>query len=306
MALVVTGASGLVGSAVVAEAAQRGLDVVALAGGRPARVPTGHRVATHRLDLDDPTAPTRLLDLAPQPHGVVHAAAMTDVNACERAPELAFRRNAWAPARLAQACADAGVPFLYLSSHAVFDGRVGGETEDDAPAPRNVYAFSKAAGEEAVLARGGAVVRIMPVGVQPLREDGSTFGEWLTASLRAGKDLQLFRDVRVNPTTPARCADFLLRVLERRLADGVFHLGSADVISKADVGLALLRRLPAYPGRVEVVSLAEKDVGATRPRETWVDTRRTAERVGYPMPPSREVVEALGASLSASPQVKAP
>lgn len=298
MTILVTGASGLVGSAIVAQAAASGRDVLALAGGRPDLVPPAPGVAIRSFDLDAPDAFRHVLS-GVRAEAVIHAAAMTDVNACEKFPELAFRRNAWATARMAEACAAAGVPFLFLSSHAVFDGRTGGETEDQAPAPRNAYAMSKAAGEEAVIARGGTVVRIMPVGVQPLRPNGATFGEWLTSTLRAGKDLKLFRDVRLNPTTPARCAHFLLHVAGRSPPSAILHLGSQDVVSKADLGLALLDRLPHYPGKVEVVSLAGMDVGATRPRETWVDTRRTAEAAGYPMPPSREVVESLASSLSA-------
>lgn len=86
-----------------------------------------------------------------RPDVVILAAAMTDVDGCERQPELAYRVNALGTRNVALACQVLNAPLLYVSTDYVFDG-VGREPhwEYDAPNPQCVYARSKLAGEQIV------------------------------------------------------------------------------------------------------------------------------------------------------------
>ncbi len=82
---------------------------------------------------------------------VIHAAAATDVDRCEREPEFAFRLNTLATRYLAAAAGDRDLPFVYVSTNYVFDGQKPPGTayhEWDAPAPLSSYGHSKLAGEE--------------------------------------------------------------------------------------------------------------------------------------------------------------
>lgn len=104
------------------------------------------------LDLPehDVTAPTSIIativDL--RPDLVIHGAAMTDVDRCERQPELAFRINALGTQNIALACGRCGAAMVHISTNDVFDGRLGRPYyEWDTPAPQSVYAQSKAAAE---------------------------------------------------------------------------------------------------------------------------------------------------------------
>ena len=106
------------------------------------------------LDLDEPASLVALV-ARDRPAFVVHAAAMTDVDACAREPELAMRRNGAVVGPLARACREAGVGLVLISTNEVFHGdRVDGRgyAEDDETRPRNAYGSSKRAGEEAALA----------------------------------------------------------------------------------------------------------------------------------------------------------
>src|SRR5256885_12033668 len=82
-----------------------------------------------------------------RPDGIIHCAAMTDVDACEKDAETAWAVNAAAVAALAKAPAR----LTALSTDYVFDGKRGGYDEDDAPNPQGVYARTKLAGELAAL-----------------------------------------------------------------------------------------------------------------------------------------------------------
>ena len=91
-----------------------------------------------------------------RPAGVINAAAYTAVDKAENEPKAAFRLNRDAAASMAQACADANIPFAHISTDYVFDGsKVEPYSENDLRKPISVYGESKAAGEEAIEAAGG-------------------------------------------------------------------------------------------------------------------------------------------------------
>ena len=98
-------------------------------------------------DITDPaTIVTTVADF--QPQVVIHAAAMTNVDGCERDPELAFRVNVLGTQHMALACQRAGAALVHISTNDVFDGKLGRPYyEWDRPAPQSVYARSKAAAE---------------------------------------------------------------------------------------------------------------------------------------------------------------
>lgn len=84
---------------------------------------------------------------------VVNAAAWTDVEGAELAPDTAFCVNATGAQKVAVATAALGVPLVHLSTEYVFDGfRTEPYAETDIPAPSNTYGHSKLAGEKAVAA----------------------------------------------------------------------------------------------------------------------------------------------------------
>ena len=99
------------------------------------------------LDIGSPHATQALLALFPEV--VIQAAAMTDVDGCERNPDEAYRINALGAQHVAQACAELNAAFVYVSTDYVFDGaKHAPYDEDDAPNPLSVYGRTKLHGEE--------------------------------------------------------------------------------------------------------------------------------------------------------------
>ena len=86
-----------------------------------------------------------------QPDWVLHCAALTDVDRCEREPDLAFAINAKGTENMMIACRHFQIPMLYLSSIAVFSGdKSTPYNEQDTPHPANQHGVSKWQGEQAV------------------------------------------------------------------------------------------------------------------------------------------------------------
>jgi dTDP-4-dehydrorhamnose reductase len=138
MRMLVTGAAGAVGSYVEGVFDESELVLTDVCGDFRA------------LDITDPTAVAdSFRDVAPDL--VLHLAAATDVDQCEKDHDLAFRTNAIGTQNIAIACRDAGCELVYISTAGVFSGdKIDPYTEFDEPGPANVYGHSKLAGERVV------------------------------------------------------------------------------------------------------------------------------------------------------------
>lgn len=85
------------------------------------------------------------------PHIVLHLAAATDVDRCERESFFAYLSNVVGTQHVAEACRENNATMVYISTGAVFDGlRKDPFTEDDLPNPATVYGLSKWLGERIV------------------------------------------------------------------------------------------------------------------------------------------------------------
>ena len=86
-----------------------------------------------------------------KPDLIVHAAAMPDIDDCERNPEQASRVNAEATKSLVEVARDLGAGFAFISTDAVFDGKsTRPYVETDPVNPPSVYGRTKVAAEESV------------------------------------------------------------------------------------------------------------------------------------------------------------
>ncbi|MDO5371737.1 sugar nucleotide-binding protein, partial [Paracoccus sp. (in: a-proteobacteria)] len=101
--------------------------------------PEARFVARDETDLTDPAACAALIRRE-RPSAVVNAAAYTAVDKAESDAEAARLVNADAPAAMAAACAELGIPLVHISTDYVFDGSGDqSRTEDAPPAPLGVY-----------------------------------------------------------------------------------------------------------------------------------------------------------------------
>jgi dTDP-4-dehydrorhamnose reductase len=132
--LLITGAAGQLGQALVQEATRQGWEVVA--------------TDVAELNITDPQVVQRELSRQ-RPEVVINAAAATRVDDLETDLDGALRVNAMGPRNLAVACRRLGVKLIHLSTDYVFDGtKLEPYVEWDAVGPLSVYGRSKLLGEE--------------------------------------------------------------------------------------------------------------------------------------------------------------
>lgn len=253
MKIAVTGATGQLGRAFQEIAG--GHDLVLFGG---ARSPGG-------LDLRNAAA-TRQAIAGARPDWVLHAAAMTDVDGCERDPATAHHINALGTQAVAQGAADCGARMVAVSTDYVFDGKRGNYVETDAPAPRSVYGASKLEGERlAVAALPEVAVARTSVVFGPHKKN---FVAWVRAELAAGRPIRIVKDQHVNPTLSFDLAEQILALMQAN-ASGIFHAAGATSLSRLDMAYAIadhfdLDRTLVTPIRSdELTWLAERPMNAT-------------------------------------------
>lgn len=287
MRVLVFGTTGQVARALAAEAAVRGIGLVAL--------------SRAEADLADPDACAARVAAAAA-DAVINAAAWTAVDAAEAAEAEALRVNAEAPGAMARAAAARGLPFLHVSTDYVFDGSgTRPWREDDAPAPLGVYGRSKLAGERAVAAAGGphAILRTAWV----FSGHGQNFVKTMLRLGASRPRLRVVDDQRGGPTPACAIAAALLDIAGAfhagRGASGVFHFCGSPAVSWAEFAREILG-LAGLPAEVEPIPSTDWPTPAPRPLNSTLDCRKINEVYGISQPDWRPALARVVAGLTAS------
>jgi dTDP-4-dehydrorhamnose reductase len=245
--ILVTGATGFLGTHVTA--------AVKAAGHRA--LSTGRRGGDVAVDLLAPGMVAAVVQAA-APDLVIHLAALSRLDECERDPAAALRTNAWLPEQFAERF---GARLVHVSTDLVFDGAHAPYEPHDPIGPLSVYGQSKAQGEERVRAHGGRVVRL------PLLFGPDELGRGATASLRAA--LQQRRPVSLYPNeyrTPLHAADAAAALVALAVepdGPGLVHLAGPERVSRWELG----RRFVQAQGLDEGLLQPVECVDPLRPRD---------------------------------------
>ncbi|VVB67230.1 RmlD substrate binding domain protein [uncultured archaeon] len=214
------------------------------------------------------------------PEIVIHSAALTDVDRCEREKDLAYRVNVEGTRALAQAAEKAGSFLIYISTDYIFDGSRGMYREDDRADPVNYYGYTKLLGEQ--FCRGCIARTCVTYGSGPA-SGKVNFALWLINSLKSGQNIRVVRDQFIPPTLNTSLARMVLEIADRRLC-GVYHLTGATRISRYDFALELAREFDLDPSLILPSRMKDLNWTAKRPMDSSLDTSRArAELVEKPL-----------------------
>ncbi len=277
MRLLVTGASGLLGTVAVLDRA--GTDDIVALHRAPFHVPG---VTAEVVDLTDADAVARVFDRAAPRGGAAHRGGRLHrrLRAGPRAGPAGQRRRDREPSRGSPPTA--GARLVHVSTDAVFDGTGGPYREDDEPHPLSVYARTKLASEQVALEAhpDALVARVNFFGWS--RSGTRSLAEFFRNALVRGEEVTGFADVEFASLYHRDLADALLDASAAGIS-GVRHVVSRDRCSKYDFGRAVARTFGldeslVRAGRVEDLG------GAPRSRRLSLDSSAFAAALGRPMP----------------------
>jgi len=270
MRIVITGAGGLLGQKILQAASTRDM-----------LLPTHYSVPSTpnsvKMDVTDiKQVHDRLLAL--RPDAMIHAAALTNVDECERDKERATLVNSLGTRNVAEVCRQLGCRMIYVSTDYVFNGEKGMYVETDTPSPINHYGSTKLEGEDHVkeLCEDYAICRTSVLyGWNPTR---SNFATWIIDSLRKRRLIKVMDDHYNSPTLADNLAEALLELAHRPLC-GVFHTAGAERVSRYDFAVGLARTFNLEPDLIARARMKDlKFWVARRPPDSSLSVDK-AERI---------------------------
>jgi dTDP-4-dehydrorhamnose reductase len=217
------------------------------------------------------------------PDVIVHAAAVTLPDECEKDRPKAYAINVTATQHLLESAPPAAI-FIYISTDLVFDGEKGNYTELDERNPINYYGETKVQAEDLVMKRPRSVV----LRVAKLFSHGSPFHScftnWMREHLVTKRQLRLFKDQYRTPVSVRDVSRALVRLVERGPAAELYHLGGPERLSRYDFGLIYAEVFGLPVDTILPVSMT--DVGLVpRGRDCSLDSTRLRDDLGFePLP----------------------
>jgi dTDP-4-dehydrorhamnose reductase len=271
MRIFITGGSGLLGYRIAEIAVQQGYEVNS--GYCHNKPLVGKAV---KIDLSNPSSIFEVVKSI-RPDVIVHAAALTDVDRCEKENELAYRINVDGTKAIAEIARKLKSFLIYISTDYVFDGSRGMYREDDETNPINYYGYTKLLGErycqDFCIARPCVIYGAKPASGKV------NFVLWLIDKLEKGENTKIVTDQYITPTLNTNMAKMLLEILEKEIR-GIFHLAGATRVSRFEFANEIadvfgLDNNLIIPSKMEEINWIAK-----RPRDSSLDTGKASKYLG--------------------------
>jgi dTDP-4-dehydrorhamnose reductase len=281
--VLITGVSGLLGLNLAKQLTSQGFTVYGLSWRNEVKL---DGLICFSCDLRDADRlKSKIQELAPPV--IIHCAAATDVDWCQKNPTEALAVNAQPCVELAAVANQTDATLVLVSTDAVFDGKTGNYREADEPGPVNAYARSKLAAEELVAGRTKkwVVVRANLFGWNGQQKN--SLSEWIVQELSAGRTITGFEDVVFAPLLASDLGQLLVEIVRQGIS-GLYHAGARDAMSKYEFAQLLAAIFGFDDGLIRKGRLAASKLTAPRPLRTSLISAKLAADLGRPMPSIEE------------------
>ena len=268
--IIVTGASGLLGSKIVGKAEKKS-----------AVYPTHATLPLFpnslKMNITDESEVKHVFSKV-KPDVVIHTAAETNVDKCENNKNYALKVNAEGTKILSEACRQADARIVYVSTDYVFDGEKGLYAEEDEPNPVNYYGLTKLMGEKYVaeLCEGFVILRTSVLyGVHPEKPN---FAMWVLKSLKEKNRLTVVEDHYNSPTFADNLAEVVLEIIGKRL-EGFYHTAGSERISRYEFALKIAETFDFDVSLLSPIKMSElKAWNAKRPKDSSLCVDKVKKR----------------------------
>ena len=267
MKFLVTGSAGLVGTQIIKDLAESNDEIYACYNNSKPEL----GIATP-LDLTNSENIIKTIDNI-KPDIIIHLAAMTNVDQCEKEKDLALEINAKATQTLARQAAKHASFLVYVSTDYVFDGESGMKKESDITNPVDYYGRSKLEGENILdkMTSTWCIARTStPFGFHKTKK---SFPLFIMENLRAKKQVTIVTDQFTSPTYVPNLSKMLIEISTRQIT-GVIHIAGATRISRFDMASLVADKLYLDKDLIKPVTIKEMNWTAKRPKDSSLDVSK--------------------------------
>jgi dTDP-4-dehydrorhamnose reductase len=269
MQILVTGASGMLGSHLLKELAGYGHHVAAWSGTADGSC---HGVPLTKVDLTDLLGVRAALERA-NPEVIIHAAAVSSAAVVSRQVDHAWKVNVRGTEVLAAWARQNQRRIVFTSTDLVFDGARSWYREDDGTAPTLEYGRTKVAAEAHVLAsQSGLVVRLSLLYGSTITGQLAYFDQAI-ADLRAGEPRTFFEDEYRTAIHYVTAASILIRLADSN-ATGIVHAGGPERVSRFELMQRAAVALGMPASLVQANRRADAPSLEPRPADVSLDSSR--------------------------------
>jgi dTDP-4-dehydrorhamnose reductase len=279
--ILVTGATGLLGHALVPQLINGGYEVLT----------HGHtQAADVSADLTNRQAALNCLNNV-APDIVINLAALTNVDICESDVNRAYQINAaivenigkWIRQKKTQR------HLIQISTDHVYDQSSGIEVSVAKPHQEeevqlvNIYGLSKYAGELAAGQVNATVLRTNFFGKSHIATRPS-FTDWIYQSLKAQQEIWVFTDVWFSPLSITSLIEMVTVVVDKK-PQGTFNVGAHHGLSKADFAFQFAKQVGLDTSLLKpILSKDANFIKAIRPKDMRMDCGKFEQAMGIILP----------------------
>ncbi|BDB54705.1 NAD(P)-dependent oxidoreductase [Flavobacterium ammoniigenes] len=205
-------------------------------------------------------------------NSIIHCSAEVNVNLCEIEKDLAFKANVYAT-ELIFSILDSD-KYIYISTDAVFDGKVGNYTENSFLNPLSYYAETKLLGEGVVKknVKNHYILRTNIYGFNvPMKK--SLF-EWGYTELKDSKTINGFSNMYFNPMYVGQLAEIIEKIIVSNIEYGIYNVATNEKISKYDFLLKIKKEFDFSKQYINRIEFNQNDFVAPRALNTTLDNSK--------------------------------
>lgn len=299
--ILITGANGLLGQKLVEQLVQQGNFEVIASGRGPSRL-SGAGFTYQPLDIEIESEVKETLSRI-RPDVIIHGAAMTHVDECEKHQEVCYRANVLATKYLVDAAEKVQAHFIFVSTDFIFSGEDGQNpyAEDALPDPVNYYGLTKLEGEELIKSSTLKWAIARTVLVYGLANDlsRSNIIMWVKSSLEAGKQIQVVDDQVRTPTLAEDLAAGCILIAEQG-ATGVFNISGSELLTPYDMAMQTADFFGLNKDLIVRTDSTRFTQPARRPMKTGFVIKKAVDQLGYSPKTFREGIRILAKQLALS------
>jgi dTDP-4-dehydrorhamnose reductase len=279
--ILITGANGLLGQKLVSLLSKND-NVMLLATARgECRFSIPENVTYQNLDITNAEDCKSLVEEF-QPQALIHAAAMTQVDACETERDLCDSINITGVQNLIQAIGDRKIHFVHISTDFIYEGDEEEYFEDSKVKPLSYYGESKWKSEQLFKNVKFPYSILRTVLVYGVLEDlsRSNIVLWAKGALEKGQEINVVHDQYRCPTLAEDLALACLQVVEEK-ATGVYHVSGKDFLSILELVFQIADYWNLDKSLINSIVTSSLNQPAKRPEKTKLNINKAIQQFNY-------------------------
>lgn len=280
--LLIFGSSGLLGHSLNNSIPSNQYEIVTHSATDPSSMIQG--------DLTNPEICKKIINEC-SPHSVINLVAQTNVDLCEKDPELAYKTNALVVKNIVDALVvNNESNFLHISTDQIYD--YPGENVESNIKLKNYYSYSKFLAEVFASSYPKHIILRTNFFGKSLTSKRESLSDWIIKSFKNNVPVSLFNDVYFSPLHMNTLCELILKIILNPKY-GTFNLGSNKGMSKKDFALAIANHLMLSSSSAKEISVKDMQLMAFRPTGMLMDNSLFENTYNIKLPNLTEEIRKL-------------